>query len=64
MSEDLLRRIAADLNGVPGAAGRAPRMATQVSDVNARVAAEAVRSLAFDSSPYGYQAWLAGEDKR
>jgi hypothetical protein len=63
MSENLLRRIAADLNGAPGAAERAPRMAAQVSDINARVAAEAVRSLAFDSSPYSYAAWLAAEDR-
>jgi hypothetical protein len=64
MSDDLLRRIAADLNGAPGAAGRAPRMAPQVSDVNAKVAAEALRALALDSSPYSYQTWLAGEDQR
>lgn len=64
MSEDLLRRVAADLNGALGAAERAPRMAAQVSDTNARVAAEAVRSLAFDSSPYSYLALLAAADKR
>lgn len=64
MSEDLLRRIAADLNGALGAAERAPRMAALVGDTNAKVAAEAAHRLPFDSSPYAYKAWLNEEDKR
>ncbi|MET0968694.1 MAG: hypothetical protein ABWY18_05785 [Tardiphaga sp.] len=64
MNEESLQQIAADLNVTPGAAERAPRMAKLVSDTNATVAAAALRSLAFDSSPYQYQAWLAGEDER
>lgn len=64
MSEDLLRRVAAELNGALGAAERAPRMKALVSDINTRVATEAVRSLPFDSSPYSYLAWLVRADQR
>jgi hypothetical protein len=63
MSEDLLRRVADELNGAPETAARIARMATLVSDTNSRIAAEALRSLAFDSSPYGFQSWLAAADK-
>ena len=63
MNEDILRGIAGELNGAPGAAERVARMQTQVEDVNSRVAAEALQ-LPFDSSPYGFFAWLAAADKR
>lgn len=63
MSEDLLRRFAAKLNGVPGTADRVARVAALVEDTNIRVAAEALRVLPFNSSPYGFQQWLAATDK-
>ena len=63
MREDLLRQIAADLNQAPDAADRTSRMAALVSEVNARVADEALRRMPFDSSPYAFQAWCAGADK-
>lgn len=63
MGEDLLRQVAAELNKALGAAERAPRMATLVAENNTRIAAEAVRSMPFDTSPYAYQFWLAAVDK-
>ena len=60
MNEDLLRQIAADLNQAPDTAGRTPRMAALVLEVNARVAGEALHRMPFDASPYAYQAWCAG----
>jgi hypothetical protein len=64
MSEDLLRQVAGELNRTPGAAERVSRTAALVIENNGRVAAEATANLAFDSSPYAYQAWLASTDKR
>jgi hypothetical protein len=64
MSEDLLRQIATELNKAPGAAERTPRMVGLVADNNTRIAAEAIRVMPFDSTPYAYQAWLAAVDKR
>jgi hypothetical protein len=64
MSEDLLRQVAAELNKAPGAAERAPCMTGLVAENNTRVATAAVQDMAFDSTPYAYQAWLAGMDKR
>ncbi|MEH2473965.1 hypothetical protein V1281_004850 [Nitrobacteraceae bacterium AZCC 2161] len=64
MSEDLLRGIAAELNGAPVTAERVARAKALVEDTNARIAAEALRALPFDSSPYGFQNWLATADKR
>lgn len=63
MSEDLLRRIAAELNNAPGAAERTVGVAALITDVNARISSAALSRLPFDSSPYGYQAWLAGADQ-
>jgi hypothetical protein len=62
MSEELLRRVAAELNQAPDAASRTARSVALVTDVNARIAAEALRAMPFDSSPYAYQAWLAKAD--
>jgi negative regulator of sigma E activity len=39
-------------------------MVGMVADINARIAAEAIRVMPFDSSPYAYRAWLAAVDKR
>jgi len=64
MSEDLLRGIAAELNGAPAAAARTERMAELIGDTNSRVATESAQMLPFDSSPYAFQAWLAAMDKR
>lgn len=64
MSEDLLRQVAAELNKATGAAERTPRMTGLVVENNTRVATAAVQDMAFDSTPYAYQAWLAGMDKR
>jgi hypothetical protein len=63
MSEDLLRQVAAELNKAPETAERASRMTTLISENNTRIAAEAVRSMPFDASPYAYQFWLAAVDK-
>ena len=63
MDEALLRGIAAELNGAPRAAGRVGRLKTLVEDNNNRIAAESVQSLPFDSSPYGFQSWLAAADR-
>jgi hypothetical protein len=63
MREDLLRQLAAELNKVPAAADRAPRVAALVAENNTRIATEAVTNMSFDSSPYAYQAWLAAVDK-
>jgi hypothetical protein len=52
------------LNKAPGAAERTPRMTGLVVENNTRVATAAVQDMAFDSTPYAYQAWLAGMDKR
>lgn len=63
MTEDVLRQIAADLNQAPDTAGRTARMAALVTEVNARVAGEALRRLSLDSSLYAYQAWCAAADQ-
>jgi hypothetical protein len=60
MSEDLFRQVAADLNFAPDAAARVPRMVALVDDNNRRVANA---SLPFDSTPYGFQLWLAAVDR-
>jgi hypothetical protein len=62
MDEDLLRRIAAELNGVPDAAGRAGRSKALVADTNARIA-DAARTLPFDSTPYAMPQWLSAIGK-
>ena len=62
MSEDLWRRVAAELNGAPGPADRVARVAALVEHTNSRVAAEALQVLPFDSSPYGFQYWLAASE--
>jgi hypothetical protein len=64
MSEDLLRRVAAELNGAPETAERVARAKALVEDTNGRIAAEALRALPFDSSPYGFQNRLAAADKQ
>jgi hypothetical protein len=64
MSEDLLRRIAEELNNAPDAARRAAQAAPLVAGVNARVAAAAERQLTLDTTPYAYAAWLVEMDKR
>jgi hypothetical protein len=63
MSAELLRQVAAELNQAPDAAGRTARAAALVTDVNTRIATEAIRAMPFDSSPYAYQAWLAKADR-
>ena len=62
MDDDLLRRIAADLNGVPDSAARAARSVPLVADTNGRIA-EAAKALPFDSTPYAFPQWLAAIDK-
>lgn len=64
MSEDLLRRVAAELNETPGAAERASRYQALVAANNTQIAAEAIRNMPFDASPYAYQSFLAAMDKR
>ncbi len=58
IDEELLRRIAADLNGTTGAAGRAGRAQPLVAEVNARIAAAAA-AMPFDSTPYAFPDELA-----
>jgi hypothetical protein len=62
-TDDVLRDIAATLNQAPDTASRTPRMAAMIGDVNARVASEALRRMPFDSTPYGYPAWLAETER-
>ncbi|UFS75696.1 hypothetical protein LPB73_28220 [Tardiphaga sp. 37S4] len=64
MSEDLLHQVAAELNKAPSAAERTPRMTEPVVENNTRVANASIQDMAFDSTPYAYQAWLVGMDKR
>jgi hypothetical protein len=54
MSENLLRGVAAELNGAPATAARMERMAALFDDTNSRIAAESVQARSFDSSPYGF----------
>lgn len=61
MDDDLLRRIAADFNGVPGTGARAERSASLVADTNKRIA-DAAKALPFDSTPYAFPQWLAALD--
>ncbi|MBC7583698.1 MAG: hypothetical protein H7316_08105 [Tardiphaga sp.] len=63
MNEDLLRGIAADMNDAADAATRVGRAQPLVADTNSRIAAAAIAALPFDSSPYGFVAWLAAVDK-
>ena len=62
-TDDVLRDIAAALNQAPDTASRTPRMAAMIADVNARIAAEALRRMPFDSTPYGYPAWLVETER-
>ena len=62
MDDDLLRRIAADLNNASESAARATRSAPLVADTNRRIA-EAAKALPFDSTPYAFPQWLAALDK-
>lgn len=62
MDDDLLARIAAELNAVPEAAARAARSKALVSDTNARIA-DAAKAMPFDSTPYAMPLWLAACDK-
>ena len=61
--DELLRGIAAELNGAPQAAERVARMKAQLEETNGHVAAEALRALPFDSSPNGFTGWLAAADR-
>ncbi|MCC8937510.1 hypothetical protein CI1B_47820 [Bradyrhizobium ivorense] len=63
MSEDLLRQVVVELNQAPEAANRTARATALVTDVNTRIATEALRAMPFDTSPYAYQAWLAQADR-
>ncbi|VIO67806.1 hypothetical protein [Bradyrhizobium ivorense] len=63
MSEDILRQVVAELNQAPEAANRTARATALVTDVNTRIATEALRAMPFDTSPYAYQAWLAQADR-
>ncbi len=63
MNEDLLRGIAAELNDAPEAGQRVARAKALVEGVNSRIALAAFDMLPFDSSPYGFQSWLAAADK-
>lgn len=63
MNDDLLRQIAADLNQAPDTAGRTAQMAALVTEVNARIANEALRRMPFDSTPYAYHKWCDGMEK-
>jgi hypothetical protein len=63
MNEELLRGIAADMNEAPDAASRVARARPLVVDTNSRIATAAIAALPFDSSPYGFVAWLAAADK-
>ncbi|MFA6264165.1 MAG: hypothetical protein WC670_00415 [Pseudolabrys sp.] len=62
MDDELLRRIAAELNGAPETAARAGRSAALVADTNTRIA-EAAGTMPFDSTPYSMPHWLAANDK-
>ena len=62
MNEDLLRGIASDMNDAPEAAERVARAQAMVVDTNGRIAKAAMDTLPFDSSPYGFPAWLAATD--
>ena len=62
MDDDLLRRIAAELNDVSGTAARAARSTPLVADTNGRIA-EAAKALPFDSTPYAFPQWLAALEK-
>ncbi|RYY68175.1 MAG: hypothetical protein EOO24_52475 [Comamonadaceae bacterium] len=63
LKDEVLRAVAATLNQAPDTASRTPRMAAMIADVNARIAAEALRRMPFDSTPYGYPAWLAETER-
>ena len=63
MNEELLRGVAAQMNDAADAATRAARAQALVGDTNSRIATAAISSLPFDSSPYGFPAWLATTDK-
>lgn len=63
MDEELLRRIAAELNSVPETAARAGRSAALVAESNARIG-EAARAMPFDSTPYAMPQWLSAIAKQ
>lgn len=63
MAEDLLKRIAAELNGVPETAARAGRSAALVADTNTRIG-DAAKAMPFDSTPYAMPQWLSAISKQ
>jgi len=63
MNEDLLRFVAAEMNGAPEAGERVVRTKMLIEDTNSRIAAAAVEIMPFDSSPYGFPNWLIAADK-
>ena len=63
MDDELLRRMAAELNGAPETAARAARSAPLVADANNRIA-EAAKAMPFDSTPYAMPQWFAAIDKQ
>ena len=62
MDDELLRRVAAELNDVPETASRAGRWTALVAETNMRIGAAAKR-MPFDSTPYSMPNWLAAIDK-
>jgi hypothetical protein len=63
MNEEMLRGIAEEMNEAPDAASRVARAQPLVVDTNSRIAAAAIAALPFDSSPYGFVAWLAAAEQ-
>ena len=63
MNEELLRFVAAEMNGAPEASERVARAKALVEDTNSRIAAASIETLPFDSSPYGFPNWLTATDK-
>lgn len=63
MDDELLRRIAAELNSAPDSAARAGRSAALVADTNTRIG-EAAQAMPFDSTPYSMPQWLSAVSKR
>ena len=63
MDDELLRRIAAELNGAPDSAARAGRSAALVAETNTRIA-EAAKAMPFDSTPYAMPQWLSAVSKQ
>lgn len=63
MDDELLRRIAAELNSAPDSAARAGRSAAIVTDTNTRIG-EAAQAMPFDSTPYAMPQWLSATAKQ